>query len=141
MKKITTLLLALAAVLSCGTAVEVPFTRMSNYFALASAPEPSGIISSQQDLEKYFGLAPVMGRDGTPTAIDFEKEIALPVVLPETDCPTEITPISLENRNGELVLTVSVKTEESTTWRMRPFLLVKTDKGDYSSLKVVRKDI
>ncbi|MBQ3929351.1 MAG: hypothetical protein II708_00190, partial [Paludibacteraceae bacterium] len=80
-------------------------------------------------------MAAVMGKDGTPTAIDFNKQFVLAVVMPVTDVYTEIQPVDVKVINGELVYEYSVKTGEKMTYSMRPMALIVLDR-EYDGLKV-----
>jgi len=47
-------------------------------------------ITSEDEFLNYFGYATVMGPGGAPTAIDFDKSMVIPIVLPPTDKNTDI---------------------------------------------------
>lgn len=141
MKKLTTLLLMLAAAVACSRSETVPFEEVRNYFfrndaAIPSAPK----VDSAEGFESLFGAAAFMGKDGTPTAIDFDKEFVIAVVDPKTDVATELTPVSLEKRGDELIFTYKETLGEKLGWTMQPLLLVKVGRShDAPSVKLVRQ--
>ncbi len=114
----------------------VNFTVAKNYFFKNGAVIPDNPkISSADEFQNLFGMAAVMGKDGTPTAIDFSKQFVLAVVLPVTDIYTEVQPVDVKAQDGELVYEYSVKTGEKMSYSMRPMKLIVLDR-EYDGLKV-----
>ena len=71
---------------------DIKYTLASGYFFRNDAvidilPHK---ITSENEFLNYFGYATVMGPGGTPTVIDFDKSMVIPIVLPPTDKYTEI---------------------------------------------------
>src|SRR5690606_37581358 len=60
------------------TATDIAYKIAKNYFIKNDVegvvPEK---ITSQEEFEKYFGMAATMGEDGTPTPIDFGNEYVI----------------------------------------------------------------
>ena len=112
MNKLTTVILLLFAAFSCGPKEHpVPFKQAQNYFFRndASAPEDAKI-TDQATFESYFGMAAVMGRNGLPTSIDWNKEFVIALVLPEATVETKIEPKSLTREGDTLVLRYQIHT-------------------------------
>ena len=116
----------------------VPYTVAKRYFVKNTVGDFDTVrIADKAEFEKYFGMAAVMGKDGLPTTIDFEKQFVIPVVLPETNFDVEILPVSLKNNGrGELVFNYRVDTLREMSFTRRPLLLIVADK-DYDTGKVV----
>lgn len=106
------LLTALAAVLtSCSSAREtaVPYTVADSYFLKNDVTDYTPRkIESEEAFMSRFGIAMTMSTDRA-RLIDFSRQMALTVTLPETAVSTEISPISLKRKNGKLVLSYHVE--------------------------------
>ena len=83
----------------------VPYTQASNYYKRNDIEDvlPTKI-TSQEQLNQFFGMAAFMGRGGEPTKIDFGKSFVIPVIVPETNLETEII-INGIYHNGRSVFT------------------------------------
>jgi hypothetical protein len=109
----------------------VPFTYANGYFLRNDVNEediPSKIIN-QEELSKFFGMATVMGEDGKPTEVDFEKDFVIPVVYPETDQETTLVIERLWHTAPD-VLTLSagaIRGEEHRSFTIRPVKLIVVD--------------
>ena len=115
---------------ACGQKKEVPFTEAHNYFVrndvTGSVPAK---ICSLDEFEHYFGMAAFMGKNGQPTPIDFEKQFAIAVVLPETNHSTELHAQSLIVDGQKLTFTYRVDVApEENTWTQVPILLIFVDR-------------
>jgi hypothetical protein len=70
-----------------------------------------------------------MGENGKPTIIDFAKEFAIAVVLPESNVATNINPVSLKKgTDGSVVFEYKVEIGNKLSYTIRPFLLLVVDK-------------
>lgn len=109
------------------TVLNIPYEVLNNYFLKNNVVSISyPLITKQEEFSSLFGMAPVMGRDGAPTSVDFSKESVIAIVLPETNISTEIIPVRLEKGASQgLRMYYSVKRGEEMTSTMRPILLVK----------------
>jgi len=129
MKKSILMLFAAAMLVACNTPKDVPFIEAHNYFVRNDAPLPAPQkITSQEEFERYFGMAAFMGKDGQPTAIDFGKQFVLPVVLPVTDVETEIVPTQLQCQGDTLFYTYEVRLGEAIRYRIQPLSIIVVDK-------------
>ena len=139
------LLFALAAVLTVAACVnkktassaaggsrisnEVAFEIAKNYFFNNGQEIPANpIITTEKDFSRLFGMATLMGENGKPTEIDFNKQFVLAVVLPITNIDTEITPVRVEEKGDSLVYTYEVKTGEKQSYSTQPMSAIIIDK-------------
>lgn len=130
MRKLITFAIAAMLFAACGQKKEVPFIVAHNYFVRndVTAPIPAKI-GSQEEFERYFGMAAFMGKNGQPTPIDFEKQFAIAVVLPETNHSTELHAESLTADGSKLIFTYSVDVASGeNTWTQVPMLLIFVDR-------------
>ena len=108
---------------------EVAFEVAKNYFFKNDQQIPaSPKITTEEEFNKLFGMATVMGKDGKPTSIDFTKQFVLAIVLPVTDKATEINPVKVEEKSGALLYTYEVKTGEKQTYSIQPVSIIILDK-------------
>ena len=126
MKRLFILLAAMLCLVACGLKKEIPFTVAHNYFVRNDVTEPiPAKITSQDEFERYFGMAAFMGKKGQPTPIDFETQFAIPVVLPETNHSTELGAVSLTDDGSKLTFTYRADVaEKENTWTQVPVLLI-----------------
>ncbi len=130
MKKVFLLALAAAMLAACGQKKDVPFTVAHNYFVRNDVTESvPAKIASQEEFERYFGLAAFMGKNGQPTPIDFETQFAIAVVLPETNHSTELHAESLIDDRQKLTFTYRADVApEENTWTQVPMMLIFVDR-------------
>lgn len=137
--------LACAAVLSsCASAkhtATVGYTEARNYFFRGDATAPTDpMITTQEQFDALFGAAATMGPDGTPTPIDFSRQFAIAVVLPETDMATDLRLCQLTRQGDTLSLGYAVKQGKRQTYTMRPVAIAIVDRRDMpGSVKLVRE--
>lgn len=103
MKKITLTIMCFLLVLSCNTGNNIETSKplykvAEKYFVkndqTVNTPTEK-VITNQEEFDKIFGAAAHMGKNGTPTAIDFSKEQVIAIMLPVTNIYTKIHPINL----------------------------------------------
>ena len=129
-KKLITLALAAMLFAACGLKKNIPFTEAYNYFVRndVTTPVPAKICS-QDEFERYFGMAAFMGKNGQPTPIDFSKQFAIAVVLPETNHSTELHAKNLTDNGQKLTFTYHAEVApEENTWTQVPMLLIFVDR-------------
>lgn len=130
MRKLIAFALAATMLAACGQKKDIPYEVAHNYFVRndVTAPIPAKI-GSQEEFERYFGMAAFMGKKGQPTPIDFETQYAITVVLPETNHSTELLAESLIDDGQKLtfIYHVDVAPEENT-WTQVPVLLIFVDR-------------
>lgn len=117
----------------------VPFRYAKGYFVRNDVEDgeyPSKI-TSQGEFEKYFGMATVMGENGKPTEIDFNKDFVIPVIYPETDQETSVVVERLwHTAPAELTLSVgTIRGQEHRSFKIRPVVILLVDNG-YSDYQI-----
>ena len=109
----------------------VPYTLAHNYYRRNDNVEDvlPLKITSEEELLKFFGYAAVMGRNGEPTKIDFDKSFVIPIILPQTDRETEIVIDGLYHTRPESLTLAfeAVQGEEALSYTMLPFELLIVD--------------
>lgn len=120
----------------------LPYKEAEHYFLRNNTDGrtvPSEI-TTRTEFERYFGMAAVMG--GIPTAIDFEREFVIAIVLPETTHSTTIHPgkLSDEEESLKLEYRVSTATEENSWTQVPVSLLVVDKKYDRGGVVLTRKN-
>lgn len=111
-------------------ATTIPYTIADRYFVRNDVTGlPPTTIVSAEDFEKYFGMAAVMGPNGQPTKIDFNKSFVICVALEPTDIDTNLSAISLTNTNSnKLVLRYAIERGNKMSYTSQPLLLLIVDK-------------
>lgn len=126
MKRLFFIIAAMLCLAACGIKKEIPFTVAHNYFVRNDVTQPvPAKLASQDEFERYFGMAAFMGKKGQPTPIDFETQFAVAVVLPETNHSTELDAVSLTDDGSKLTFTYRADVaEKENTWTQVPVLLI-----------------
>lgn len=137
-------LLVLCLMNSCAqtltTEGDVAYTEGRNYFVRNDVKEVPTMITTQEQFERYFGMAAVMGKNGEPTAIDFAKQYVIAAVMPLTDIQTEMSVHSLKQKGDTIVFTYRVKRGEQQSYTMRPMLMIVVDNKYKGVVKMVEED-
>lgn len=81
-------------------------------------------ITSQEEFDKYFGLAAVMGEGGLPTHIDFSRQYVIAVINPSADNIAETTVNNLTKKDGIITLTYTTDNLEPGDSYRTCFLVV-----------------
>ena len=109
--------------------VNVPFEVAKNYFFKNGQTIPtSPKITTAEAFDQLFGMAAFMGKDGQPTAIDFDKQFVLAIVLPVTDVATEIISQKVEAKGNQLLYSYEVKTGKQQSFSIQPVSIIILDK-------------
>lgn len=104
--------------------VTVTYKVASKYFIKNDVDELPNKINSREEFEKYFGTAALMGKDGKPTAIDFEKEYVIAVTVKASNKSIELQPISLTKAGEEINFDYSVTEGGETRYTSQPVLII-----------------
>lgn len=108
---------------------DVPYIVAQRYFLKNDVSQlPNGIITTEQEFYSLFGEAAVMGKNGRPTQINFQKQFVIAVTVPETNTDTNIEPVSLRREADALVLSYIVDKGEKRSYTIQPLLLIVVDK-------------
>ena len=144
MKKLLSIVAAAMLIASCGTAnktEQLDYTEAHGYFVRNDAPAaPANLYSSQAAFDSIFGCAAVMGKDGMPTEIDFSRQSVIAVIGNETNCPTKYIPSSLTQQSDTLCLKYQVEEADSTSYTMKPLLLLVVDKVQDSAFVKLERE-
>lgn len=108
----------------------IPYEVAERYFVRNDVNGlPPTTITSAKEFEHYFGIATVMGPDGKPTEIDFNKSFVICIALEPTETATDLSVISLTNTNfDQLDLRYEIKRGEKRSYTTQPLLLLIVDK-------------
>lgn len=127
---------------SCSTSSDAIAYHVADHYFLNNNVKkmPAPKIATTNEFNKLFGCAPVMGKNGMPTNIDFSKEYVIAVCKPETDISTELAPVSLtKDAGGNIVFTYKTTVGQKQTYTIVPCLLIVVDKKNEGP--VVLKEI
>ena len=116
----------------------IPFFEAKNYFVKNTYKNKKVAtlkVTTQEEFDKVFGPAAVMGENGKPTQIDFSKQYALAVIAPITDKQTSVTANSLTYRDTEIVLDYKITEGERQSFTIQPFLLIVVDREHGGQVK------
>lgn len=108
----------------------IPYTVAKNYFVKNSVTDTVACkITTRNEFDRLFGMATIMGENGKPTPVDFDKEYVIAVIRPVTDSSTTLIPVSLEKTKEDAIL-FSYKTEtgKKQTYSVHPCLIIVVDK-------------
>lgn len=120
----------------------VPFQVAKNYFFKNDQPLPvSPKITTAAAFDRLFGMAAFMGKDGQPTAIDFDKQFVLAIVLPVTDMSTQIMPLKVEAKGNRLFYYYEVKTGEQLSFSIQPISIIILDKQYENHEVILNNDV
>lgn len=112
----------------------IGFKTAENYFVKNTVEEAvPAKITSQEEFDKYFGMATTMGDQGKPTPIDFNKEFVIIVDHNNTEKKVEISPIGLNKNEKNLTFAYKVTENGDNGFTTHPFLMIivdKTNEGD-----------
>ncbi len=138
-------LAVLISTLFCGCKVakvpavtqSVPYQVAQNYFVRNDVKGlPPTVIRNEAKFEKNFGMATVMGPNGRPTEINFNKSFVICLSEAPTNINTDYSIISLsQTAAGQLAVRYAVKRGEKMSSTMQPLMLLIVDRK-YDSLPV-----
>lgn len=107
-------------------------------------------IESKETFDDLFGMAAVMGVDGTPTAIDFSCRMVLPLVLDPTDTTTDIVIKDVRKKGDKITVTCRVEKGETQSYTVVPCKLLVIDKESpapdiewnitYQNMKTIKRN-
>ncbi len=144
-KQITAWAIAACAILamaSCGTSqTTVAYKEANHYFVRNDAPDHSPrLIQTRAEFERYFGAAAVMGNDGLPTEIDFDKHNVVALIEPQTNIDTDIKVKSVKTDHGQLTVTYEVRQSgQPRSYSTVPMILLRIDKKYGNNVRFVKQ--
>ncbi len=133
---------ATIGVSSCHTSENaVSYKKADRYFVRNDVKDHSPrLIQSEEELNQYFGKAPVMGKNGAPTNIDFTKYNAIAIIEAETNRDTEIKITSIKNHSNKIVVKYKAKQKgEPLSYTMVPSALYQIDKKYGNNIAFVKE--
>ncbi len=114
----------------------VPYIVANHYFLKNDLKElPPEKITSQEEFDKFFGMAAVMGNGGQPTEIDFSKQFVIDIASTSTDYDTKLIPLTLKEENDSLIFKYRFTEGEKRTYSIQPLLLLVVDRRYDKPLK------
>lgn len=122
-------------------AKKVPFTVANRYFVSNEVQDGINVfpkITSREEYDRLFGMATVMGKDGTPTPIDFSRQYVIAVIDGITNKNVRLSAEKLVLRDS--VITFTFKKEvngENPHTYFRHCLIIIVDKK-YEGEVVIR---
>ncbi|MGP1515365.1 MAG: hypothetical protein ACTTJH_05340 [Bacteroidales bacterium] len=88
------------------------------------------VVFSQSEFDKYFSPATFMGTEGVPTPIDFDKQIALCIVLDQTDIDKKLDFIEItSDNNGNITCNYRLTIGKKLSFMIQPCLIILFDKN------------
>jgi hypothetical protein len=110
----------------------ITFKEAQNYFVkntFKTEQMVSKKITSPSELDDFFGSATVMGSNGKPTVIDFEKEFVVVVICPETYFSSQFTSIKLvEKEENKVNIEYKITNKDKQNYSVVPFYIMIVDK-------------
>ena len=120
---------------------DVPYTTAQRYFVNNTYHDGDLVnpkITTHTEFEKFFGAAPVMGKNGQPTSIDFSKQYIVAVMGKLTDRNTSININSLKQKDNVILLNYKVTEGEKESATIRPVLIIIVDNKYQGEIKLVK---
>ena len=107
---------------------EVPFEVAKNYF-FNKLKTPGAKITTEEEFKGSFAMATLLGKEGKPTAIDFDKQFVVNVILRESQWQMEINPLKVEAKGDTLFYSYDIKVsdEKQSSWS-QPISIIIIDK-------------
>ena len=108
----------------------IEYTEAANYFVRNDVKEYRPmLIQSQKEFGEIFGMAPVMGKDGQPTEIDFSRQNVVAIISEPTNRFCKIDIVSFKEEEGQLTLRYKIlSTGDLMTFYITPLRLLIIDK-------------
>lgn len=108
----------------------IDFKTAENYFVKNTVTNTvPAKITTQEEFDKYFGMATTMGENGKPTAIDFSKEYVIVIDHIQTKNKTEMVLSGVEKKREDIIVNYTVNEGEDAGYETRPFLMIIVDKN------------
>lgn len=127
---------------SCSTSEKtISYKEALRYFVRNDVKEYAPrVITSSEELNRYFGTATVMGVGGMPTFIDFDKYNAIAIIEPETNKDTEVNIESIKKQGDKIMVRYKmVGSGEQRSYTTVPCLLVKINKKYGTHVEFVKE--
>lgn len=107
----------------------MPYVVADHYFFRNDAQIPADArIATQEQFDSLFGMAPVMGNGGLPTAIDFSRQFVIAVVKPVTQYDTTLRPLLLKDDGRTLTLGYKAEVGGKMSYSIQPCMILVVDR-------------
>jgi hypothetical protein len=123
-----------------GEGVNVPYIIAQRYFVRNDYNDgdlKNPKITSKELFNGLFGMATIMGPNGRPTDIDFEKQYVLAVIGQETNRSTSIDAVSLKQKDNIIEFRYKVVEGDTMGATIQPVLLIIVDKKYDGEVRLV----
>lgn len=119
----------------------IPFEKADRYFVKNTVAEgliEIPMIASQAKFNEYFGTAPVMGKKGNPTVIDFKKEFVIAIINRSTEKIPKTNIDGLTKKDGVTTLAYTIQDDNLGSSFRDCFILIVQNKykGNVRFLKL-----
>jgi hypothetical protein len=109
---------------------EAPFATLKNYCVRSDVDCSEAqqlILDSEEDFNKYFHPAPIMG--GAPTDINWKQQFVIAILLPKTNRSTMVTPMKVKESPGNIIFYYQVNKGSKTHYSLVPFAAVVLERA------------
>jgi heat shock protein HslJ len=111
--------------------INIPFQIINGYFVKNTFTEdhfPKAKITTQKEFDELFGAAAFMGKNGTPTTINFKQQYVIAITEKETDLNTTITPISLKKIANKILFEYRIISGKQQSYTIKPLTMILVNK-------------
>ena len=109
---------------------EAPFVTLKNYHVrndIDCSKAQQLIIDNEEEFNKYFGPAPLMG--SAPTDINWKHQFVIAILLPETNKATMVTPMKVKESPGNIIFYYQVNRGHKTSYTLVPFAAIALERA------------
>ena len=109
---------------------EAPFVALKNYYVrndVDCSKAQQLIIDNEEEFNKYFGPAPLMG--SAPTDINWKRQFVIAILLPETNKATMVTPMKVKESPGNIIFYYQVNRGHKTSYTLVPFAAIALERA------------
>ena len=122
--------LLMASCKSTNSNSSIPYTKAERYFVKNTVKDGSILLMrfvNQEKFDEYFGTAAVMGQNGKPTPIDFDKQYVIAIIHPSTENDVSFSSYNLQETEDRIVVNYKIKKGREQSYTSRPYLLLVVD--------------
>ena len=116
---------------SLQSVTKIPYEIAQNYFVKNDYPNKeihTIKITSQQELDKVFGMATTMRKDGAPTSIDFSRDYVIACIDKESNRNAKIDILKLYKNAENIVLSYNINEYNVQSFSTRDVVLLIVNK-------------